>query len=283
MRLTNSVITQLQTVVTFERVVVLTDSEIVLNWIKARVRYDAGPFIKNRVNEIQQIAIKLKSSSYHIMFDHISSHYNPADCATRGLSKNELVDHFWWTGPEFIRVPTSNWEDLVKAIIVETTFDNDEYESDPIQPLGVNTTSQADGVNPEFFRSIRVQTLSNVKRVAAYVMRFISILAGRVRSKHESTHELFLGLSLCFKSIEERDMSGPLKGQEIAVGSKVLVRQHQTASITPETLKALHHLNLSKDEWGIWRCFGRLGNSALDDDAKYLISVLQILVVKTDY
>ncbi|KAK5980173.1 hypothetical protein GCK32_010981 [Trichostrongylus colubriformis] len=108
------------------------------------------------------------------MFGHISSQYNPADCATRGLSKNELVDHFWWTGPEFVRVPTPNWEDLVKAIIVETTFDNEEYEFDPIQPLGVNTTSKADGMNPDFFRSIRVQTLSNVRRVVAYVIRLAS-------------------------------------------------------------------------------------------------------------
>uniref|UniRef100_A0A183GXC5 MAM domain-containing protein n=1 Tax=Heligmosomoides polygyrus TaxID=6339 RepID=A0A183GXC5_HELPZ len=39
-----------------------------------------------------------------IRFGHISTEDNPEDCATRGLSANELVDQSWWNGP-----PEASW------------------------------------------------------------------------------------------------------------------------------------------------------------------------------
>ncbi|XGW27806.1 hypothetical protein V3C99_007969, partial [Haemonchus contortus] len=196
MRLTYWIINQLQSVVTINRVLVLSDSEIVLNWIKSRVRHDAGPFIKNRVNEIQEIASKIKGSRCPIQLGHISSQSNPADCATRGLDKHELVDHFWWMGPEFIRVPEANWDDLFKAIVIETTFDDEKDELVPkICSLAVDTTMNPSDIDPKFFQSIRVQTLPNVKRTVAYVMRFIRVLARRMRSKQKAHTDSFMKLS----------------------------------------------------------------------------------------
>ncbi|KIH56787.1 hypothetical protein ANCDUO_13030 [Ancylostoma duodenale] len=51
MRLTNSVVSQLSSAVTISRVLILSDSEIALNWIKSTPRHDVGPFVKNRVTE----------------------------------------------------------------------------------------------------------------------------------------------------------------------------------------------------------------------------------------
>ncbi|EYC45476.1 hypothetical protein Y032_0426g1250 [Ancylostoma ceylanicum] len=87
MRLTNSVISQLSSTVKISRVLILSDSEIALNWIKSLLRSDVGPFVKNRVWEVRKITTSLEKSGYEVEFGHISSQWNPADCATRGVDK----------------------------------------------------------------------------------------------------------------------------------------------------------------------------------------------------
>ncbi|VDO43858.1 unnamed protein product [Haemonchus placei] len=82
-------------------------------------------------------------------------------------------------------------------------------------------------------------------------------------------------LSALFENCREDDMSANLRGEEIALASKMLVRQHQLTNLTPDVVRMLHHLNLYNDEFGIWRCRGRLGNSALGDDAKFPMLILQ--------
>ncbi|XP_043279324.1 uncharacterized protein [Venturia canescens] len=79
-----------------------TDSTIVLGWIQGHpTRWTT--YVANRVSEIQ---IQLPEASWH----HISGKENPADCASRGISPSELLQHpLWWTGPAFLRHRASSW------------------------------------------------------------------------------------------------------------------------------------------------------------------------------
>ncbi|EPB69630.1 Pao retrotransposon peptidase [Ancylostoma ceylanicum] len=272
MRLTNSVISQISSIMKITQVIVLSDSEIVLNWIKSKPRPDIGPFIRNRVLEIHRIATHMGNLGYQIQIGHISSQLNPADCATRGLDKELFSRHFWWTGPSFLAQPVDTWNKEYTPIGIMDTSDGD-----PEIPFSGQHNVKVDHMAPndhedkmDIFVNIRMQKLQNVKRVVAFALRFIRVVISRVNK----TRKPRIIISAIFDG--EDNMSDPrLSGTEIAMAGKMLVKQHQLARLTPPILKSLHGLNLRLDEYGIYRCFGRLGNSNLNMSAKYPMFVLQ--------
>ncbi|KAJ0174403.1 hypothetical protein K1T71_009511 [Dendrolimus kikuchii] len=73
-----------------------TDSMIVLGWIHGGANR-WKQFVSNRV---QTIITVVPPSHWH----HVSSAENAADCATRGLSANQLQGHsLWWEGPRWLK------------------------------------------------------------------------------------------------------------------------------------------------------------------------------------
>ncbi|KAK6761279.1 hypothetical protein RB195_022367 [Necator americanus] len=135
MRLTNSVISQLSSTVTISRVLILSESEIALNWIKSTPRHDVGPFVKNRVTEVRKIMTSLEKSGYQVQFGHISSEWNPADCATRGLDKQSLSNHFWWNGLSLLGNSSETWDKTYKAVTIEKAIGDD------LDPITISTSS----------------------------------------------------------------------------------------------------------------------------------------------
>ncbi|UYV67935.1 hypothetical protein LAZ67_5002542, partial [Cordylochernes scorpioides] len=78
-----------------DRPILWTDSQIVLSWIKSESKH-WKPFVGNRIAEIQRLT--LQSSWYYV-----STKDNPADCASRGITSSELVNHsLWWNGPDWL-------------------------------------------------------------------------------------------------------------------------------------------------------------------------------------
>ncbi|UYV67959.1 hypothetical protein LAZ67_5002631, partial [Cordylochernes scorpioides] len=89
-----------------DRVFLWTDSKIVLSWIKSESRH-LKPFVGNRIAEIQRLTLH---SSWH----YVISKDNPADCASRGITPSELVDHsLWWRGPTWLS--DVNFEDPIQT------------------------------------------------------------------------------------------------------------------------------------------------------------------------
>ena len=73
-----------------------TDSAIILAWLDGRTR--AHPvFIQNRVTFILE---RTQPRQWH----HVPTADNPADCASRGITPQELLHHpLWWEGPSWLR------------------------------------------------------------------------------------------------------------------------------------------------------------------------------------
>ncbi|XP_062533921.1 uncharacterized protein LOC134202933 [Armigeres subalbatus] len=79
-----------------------TDSTIVLQWLSDHPR-KWNTYIANRTSSILDILPRKH-------WAHVSSKDNPADCASRGISPQELVSHpIWWTGPAWLYAASSNW------------------------------------------------------------------------------------------------------------------------------------------------------------------------------
>ncbi|KAK5979262.1 hypothetical protein GCK32_000649 [Trichostrongylus colubriformis] len=127
MRLANSVLSQLRSALRIQQVYILTDSEIVLNWIRTKPLKNIGTMIFYRLIEIGNITNYLESQNIQACFGHIPSELNPADCATRGLSKQELQEHFWWNGPAILCEPPESW-----ASVCDIVPPSEEHADEPI-------------------------------------------------------------------------------------------------------------------------------------------------------
>ena len=90
-----------------QRTTFWTDSTIVLQYIRSEnKRFHV--FVANRISVIHDV-------SSPEQWRHVASQNNAADNITRGMSADELAyKERWWTGPEFVRRPESEWPDQSK-------------------------------------------------------------------------------------------------------------------------------------------------------------------------
>ena len=132
-----------------------TDSELVLKWILGSSRRWIT-FVANRVAEIQKISVE--------SWRFIPGDINPADCTSRGLSADELLDfELWWKGPEFLSLP--GLPIFVGKGIPESTniCEKSQVKLTHHVSHGTNVTNEWFGKFPD---------LTKLKRAVAYCMRF---------------------------------------------------------------------------------------------------------------
>ena len=73
-----------------------TDSQCVLEWLKQKENEKTSVFTRNRVNEI--------TKENDITFRYVNTKHNPADIPTRGTTATELKNNkLWWNGPEWLK------------------------------------------------------------------------------------------------------------------------------------------------------------------------------------
>nr|XP_029717010.1 uncharacterized protein LOC109400437 [Aedes albopictus] len=78
------------------RVVLRSDSKIVICWIK-RPKPNLPVFVRNRIAEIRKITDDTE-------WFHVGTTENPADLVSRGVLPTELLkSDLWWNGPDFLR------------------------------------------------------------------------------------------------------------------------------------------------------------------------------------
>lgn len=111
--------------------------------------------MESRVLKIEK---KIKRSDWY----HIRGLESPADCSSRGILPSEIKNHeLWWTGPKFLNEP--NFAEKI----------NDEYTTNE----EIELTSHVIVSKSEFFHEFN--TLSKLKRVIVYVLRFIANLKSK--------------------------------------------------------------------------------------------------------
>ena len=106
-------------------------------------------FVANRISTIQ-------TSLSSAFWNHVSSKQNPADCAPRGLTAEELVNFsLWWKGREWLSRLREAWpqrqvlnvqpesEHLVSAHPVKSEGDTARTEKDWQSELLTRTSSWA--------------------------------------------------------------------------------------------------------------------------------------------
>ncbi|GFW55993.1 uncharacterized protein TNCV_373991 [Trichonephila clavipes] len=143
--------------ISFNDIVLWTDSTIVLAWIKKDPSV-LKPFVKNRVSVIQHLT---EVSSWK----HVQSQENPADIISRGIDPDKIQDSvLWWYGPSGLQ---SN--PVVSTCDVSEINDNDLYlrEFKKCDPVCLVTQ------NVELFSIInKCSSFVKLKIILAWCLRF---------------------------------------------------------------------------------------------------------------
>lgn len=130
-----------------------TDSTIVLAWLRAEpARFNV--FVANRISEIQRSALATR-------WRHVRSEDNPADCASRGLSPQNLITHkLWWTGPYWLSDSAENWPNLI-------------ITDDPNEEIRINSnTALAIQQNYQWDLITKISNWKRLTRITAWCKRF---------------------------------------------------------------------------------------------------------------
>lgn len=224
-----------------DQIFLWTDSTIVLHWINsAPNRFKT--FVANRIASIQELTSKNQ-------WQHISTHYNPADLVSRGATISDLVNNkIWFCGPMFLSTPQEQWP---KQTVQKCNLPATEFKK--------NLDTAMTFVNIDFLNIFSINSkLIRLKRVIAWIIRF---------SKN----------SRVAKTLR---IAGPLKGCELQEALVILLKLCQAEAFPREIrmLKAnqdlktnsnILSLNPFLDADGILRVGGRIKNSCYSFDKKF--------------
>ncbi|XP_059219534.1 uncharacterized protein LOC131995236 [Stomoxys calcitrans] len=219
-----------------------TDSITALCWIRGEsAKWNV--FVGNRVADIQRYT---NISEWF----YVSSHDNPADCASRGIPATELVNHeLWWSGPEWLLLSQSEWPPQPTS----------SYETDlekRKQKIVINLVTTPD--YPELLS--KFASLTRLVRITAVILRFY--------------HNI--------KTATQHRMFGYLKTKELDGALNLLIFLSQRVDFDDELTCLQKGYELSKasgiaklcpfiDENGILRVGGRLQKAKFNYEYKHPI------------
>ena len=102
-----------------------SDSTIVLAWLDGSPKREKI-YVANRICKITKL-IPTKAWGY------VPSKENPADCASRGISASELVDHpLWWQGPPWLKTQPLSPPTVTAAEFKKQKEENHQSEIKPL-------------------------------------------------------------------------------------------------------------------------------------------------------
>ena len=144
-----------------------TDSTCVLKYINNQdTRFQT--FVANRVATIH-------NASSPDQWSYVNTQVNPADDASRGVSP-ECLDR-WIQGPEFLRRPADSWPQQP----IDLNLNNDDPEIKKSSTVCISKISESDLLTDIINR---FSSLNRLKRVVAWILRYISKLKNRIKNGH---------------------------------------------------------------------------------------------------
>lgn len=200
-----------------------SDSMVVLSWLQEESS-NYNVFVANRVSRIQKLTSNM---SWH----HVPTSLNPADILSRGATPNELLNSkLWKEGPEFLYKEREFWPIVVNFIA-------ELLERRRIVLITGSATNFS--LNCKYHNSF-----SKLRRVFAYVYRFLNFAKGNKCYGDLTTEEIQNGAQILLRNIQFVHFASEYKtlarGDNISPSSKLY-------SLTP-----------FMDEWGLIRVGGRL-------------------------
>ncbi|EYB91440.1 hypothetical protein Y032_0206g1994 [Ancylostoma ceylanicum] len=256
------------------QIVILSDSQIALSWLTtSEEKASPGVLISNRIKEIRKITAALNDEGLTVRFAYVNTKDNPADAGTRGLNQEQLQDHPWWTGPDFLRTPINHWPTIFYPYDWQGTHETEELQP-PTEAGTVSITMNSASTRllqescNDLIDAKRFSSFKKAKRVTAWALLFIKKL---MRSLPQQSVDRIFQKIPELRTIQDTTI---LLGQHIKAARIALLRNHQSSFLSHYHKKLRNDtLRLYQDKDLLWRSQGRLQNSTLGADAKSPIFV----------
>ncbi|XP_026828139.1 uncharacterized protein LOC113562571 [Ooceraea biroi] len=226
-----------------------TDSTVTLGWIRGHPS-SWKTYVANRVSEIQT---SLPDALWH----HIPGRDNPADCASRGISPGDLVDHaLWWCGPPWLQGESGSWP----------VFGEGRHQEElPEQRMRAHIAGVPEAKGEEFELLVRYSDLYHLLRITAWCRCWLrsswsAEKRGSVKADRETPlvlqpDELEEACRCWIKAVQsaafQKEIAALMKGQPLPAGSR------------------LQRLSPFLDDHGVLRVGGRLRHANLSSDEKH--------------
>ena len=237
-----------------------TDSTDVLFWLKDHPS-KWPTFVGNRCSRIHS----LLPEAY---WSHVRTHENPADCASRGISPDELLGFsLWWEGNSKMK------KQFEFARHVES------FQIKNVSSLCCNIESKVNKKVTNFVSSwdllYKYSSLSKLLRMTAYILRFVYNILLKIKSKYLYSSTLFS--SGWFKLLNEPNLIS-VSSLEINRAKLVWVYLVQHSCFKSEIKLLRNNSKLFNTELlrldpfleeNLLRLGGRLHNSLLSYDQKH--------------
>ena len=226
-----------------ENIYAYSDSTIVLAWL------DGSPkryrlYVSNRIFKTNSM---LSPEAWH----YVPTGLNPADCASRGISASELVDHpLWWQGPPWLLAEPL----ILPAVPGKTRFD----EKMDIEHLR-KTAPLVAAVLPPLEPIIEhcANSWYRMTRIFCWITRFLD----RIKKKIVPDSK-----NLSVSEIELADTRLKLRSQQRSYGKELSLVQTGKPLETKQSLLAL---NPKLNSEGLLVVGGRLQNADITETAKH--------------
>ncbi|XP_058448849.1 uncharacterized protein LOC131428824 [Malaya genurostris] len=223
--------------INMQRVVLYSDSEIVLAWLKKHP-YQLQTFVCNRVSEIQ-------ANSDGFSWKYIRSQHNPADIVSRGMLPCELMaSELFWTGGTCINSP------VVSFGVVNEVLD----ENLPELKANIAATPALIEEQLEIFETC--SSFRRLQRIIAWVLRFLSNARkskeNRITIRHLSVQELRRSTIVIVRVIQHIELQDEIQRMK-----------------TNTPCKRIGALNPIYNYDDVLRVGGRLKHSNLSDKSKH--------------
>lgn len=169
-RLTNCTLQEIH--LSISEIRIFSDSQAVLHWVKSNS--ENGTFVDNRCNEIRTKLHRWVEDGIPCHLHYIPSEQNPADCATRGLNKDQMDKHVWWSGPKFLTLPNPKWPEIQEFFFFAAK--PQAHEESTLPPLNITTVSSTQQLhsNSKLFPKA-FSSLMKYRRVLSIVLKFLKV------------------------------------------------------------------------------------------------------------
>lgn len=225
----------------FNNIFFYSDSTIVIGWLRMSPHL-LKSFVQNRVTEINELTGDKK-------WLHVSSGDNPADLVSRGLNLDALSQSpLWWKGPSFLYDNKSNLDNFIIP-----DRDLPEIRSKTVN-MSITTAEHVIDFD-------RYSSFNKLKRVGAFVLRFISNMRKCANNKR-ALRETGL-LSTGELAAAETMLARAAQAQSFYDAYRCLSNQLSLKSMKDKLMyNKLVGLNVFLDDSQVIRIGGRLCNSS---------------------
>ncbi|KAJ8720880.1 hypothetical protein PYW08_006345 [Mythimna loreyi] len=219
-----------------------SDSTAVLGWLKG----DPSRWKRFVANRVKQVTDIIPSNSWR----YVKSAENPADCASRGMSVEQLKQHtIWWHGPSWL-----------------PSFDKNQSEETPVydtcEEIRAITTSQVTATKTQpndVINTIlsKYSSFARMTRILAWILR----ISARSQPKQSflTITELRRAKYILIKYVQQYEFAEEIKS----------LQNQQSV----DTKSKLLNLNPYLDEHGLLRVGGRINNARISKNMQHPIII----------